>query len=225
MRRPGSARYQRVSPHAVAAIVSPSVRSRLSRESGAASATSATVSASAWPSSSPSRSRCSTSAHTSAESQRAARESSSAAGSVCASGARVPGQPLTAPLWLNSQGPEANGAAAASPSAPASVASRTAASIAPLLTTRARSAKERSAQMGPGRRYLAGTGSPSAYQPTPNPSALTVPYRCRRGAQDCRNRPWAGSTSSCPSGSAGPRKAIWRHISERSLGRGGGAHS
>lgn len=119
--------------------LSPSVSSRFSRASGAASATSRTVSVSAWPRPSPSRSRWSTSAHTNAESVLASSDSSSAGESAVVSGARLDGQPRTAPLWLNSQGPEANGAAAASPSDPDSVASRTAASTAPLLTTLARS--------------------------------------------------------------------------------------
>lgn len=152
MRRPGSERYQRVSPQAVAAIDSPLVRRRLRREPGAAWATSTTVSASAWPSSSPARSRPRTSAQTSAESQRASRDNRSTGGSRWASAASVWGQPVTAPLWLNSQGPVANGAAAASPSAPANVASRTAASSAPVRTTRARSAKDWSPQMGTARR-------------------------------------------------------------------------
>lgn len=152
MRRPGSVRYQSVSPQAVATIVSPSVSSRLSREPGAAAATCKTVSASAWPGSSPPRSRFSASAQTNAESLRASRASSSSAGRVRASPAREPGQPGTAPLWLNSHRPAASGAAAASASAPESVASRTAASTAPERTTRARSAKDRSAQIGPARR-------------------------------------------------------------------------
>ena len=54
------------------------------------------------------------------------------------------------------------------------------------------SAKDSSPQIGTGRRYLAGAGSSGAYQPTPNPSAFTVPYRCRRGAQACRYRPCGG---------------------------------
>lgn len=152
MPRPGSARYQRVSPQAVAVMVSPLVRSRLSREPGAAAATSTTVSASAWPSVSPPRNRARTSAHTNAESLRASIVSSSAAGSEPVSGSSERGQSATAPLWLNSQVPAAYGAAAASASAPARVASRTAASSARLRTTRARSAKDRSAQMGPARR-------------------------------------------------------------------------
>lgn len=62
------------------------------------------------------------------------------------------GHPATAPLWLNSQGPSAYGATAASGSAPAAVASRTAASSAVLRTTRARSPNDGSAQIGPARR-------------------------------------------------------------------------
>src|SRR5690606_20250510 len=205
---PVRVRYHRVSPQAVAVTVSPLVSSRLSRAPGAAAATSRTVSASACPSSSPARSRASTSAHTNAESLRASSDSTSSAGRDGTSGASEPGQPGTAPLWLNSHVPAANGAAAASASAPERVASRTAASSARVRTTRARSAKDRSAQTGPARRYRAGTGSPSAYQPTPKPSALTVPYRCRRGAQDCRYRPCGGATSRPSSASSGPTYAI-----------------
>ncbi len=110
-------------------------------------------------------------------------------------------------MWLNSQAPAANGAAAASASAPESVASRTAAISAPVRTTRARSAKDWSAQIGPARRYRAGTGSSCAYQPTPNPSAFTVPYRWCLGAQDWRYSPCGGATRSAPSGSSGPTYA------------------
>lgn len=133
-------------------IVAPSVSSRFSREPGAAAASSVTVSAIAWPAGSPPVRRFSTSAQMNAASQRAARRSSASAGSVAASPAALSGQPRTAPLWLNSQGPAAKGAAAASPSAPASVASRTAASSASLRTTLARSAKFRSPQTGAARR-------------------------------------------------------------------------
>ncbi len=61
------------------------------------------------------------------------------------------------------------------------------------MVTLATSAKEESDQMGAALRYLAGAGSPSAYQPTPNPSALTVPCRCRRGAQAWTRSPCGGS--------------------------------
>ena len=86
-----------------------------------------------------------------------------------------------------------------------SVALRTAASTAPALVTLAMSAKDSSPQIGTGRRYLAGAGSSGAYQPTPNPSAFTVPYRCRRGAQAWRYRPCGGSMSSERSVTGGPR--------------------
>ena len=55
------------------------------------------------------------------------------------------------------------------------------------------------------RRYLAGTGSPSAYQPTPKPSAFTTPCRCRRGAQACACRLCGGSISSERSVASSPR--------------------
>ncbi len=108
-------------------------------------------------------------------------------------------------MWLNSQGPRPNGAAASAPTAVPGVAERTAASTAPDLVTRAMSGSDGSAQIGPPRRYLAGTGSPSAYQPTPNPSAFTVPCRCRRGAHACRYSECGGSMSSDRSGAGGPR--------------------
>src|SRR6516162_10027518 len=98
-------------------------------------------------------------------------------------------QPSSLPLWLNSQGPDANGATADSPSAVPGVALRTAARTAADLITRARSDSDGSPQIGTARRYLAGTGSPSAYQPMPNPSAFTVPCSCIRGAHDCRYSP------------------------------------
>ena len=119
--------------------------------------------------------------------------------------AALAGQPSSTPLWLNSQASAANGAAAASPSAIPGVADRTAASTAPDRVTRAMSGSDASPQIGVPRRYRAGTGSPSAYQPTPNPSAFTVPCRCLRGAQDCRYSPCGGSMSSDRSALAGPR--------------------
>ena len=64
-------------------------------------------------------------------------------------------------------------------------ADRTAHSIARVVVTRARSGRQSSAQIGPLRRYLAGIGSSSAYQPTPKPSTFIVPCRCRRGAHAC----------------------------------------
>jgi len=48
------------------------------------------------------------------------------AGSVAASAAVDAGQPLTAPLWLNSQRPWPNGAAACSPAAVPGVADQVA---------------------------------------------------------------------------------------------------
>jgi hypothetical protein len=63
------------------------------------------------------------------------------------------------------------------------VAERTAASTVPLVTTPAKDANDVSFQIGTHRRYRAGSARMvGAYQPTPNPSALTVPYRWRRGA-------------------------------------------
>ncbi len=77
--------------------------------------------------------------------------------------------------------------------------------MAPDRVTRATSAKLSSAQMGPARRYLAGCGSPAAYQPTPNPSAFTVPCRWKRGAQLCVYSPCGGPASTARSVAAAPR--------------------
>ena len=115
-------------------------------------------------------------------------------------------------MWLNSHDPDANGAAAASPSAVPTVASRTAASTADDRVTRARSGSDGSPQIGTARRYLAGTGSPEAYQPMPNPSAFTVPCRCIRGAHACRYSPYGGSISSDFSETGGPTYARCLHI-------------
>ena len=117
----------------------------------------------------------------------------------------TPASRSAAPLWLNSQGPRPNGAAASGPLAVPGVAERTAASTAPERVTRARSGSDGSPQMGSPRRYRAGTGSEPAYQPIPNPSALTVPCRCRRGAHACRNSECGGSMSSDRSEAGGPR--------------------
>src|SRR6185437_7422674 len=205
--------YQSVSPQAVAAIDCPSVSRKLNRPVPPAADTAAIVPASASPMASPARSRSSTSAHRNAESTIASSDSSAAAppGAPAAapggcgnepagggplsrpaaprppaSGTAAAGQPFSSPLWLNSQGPAPKGAAAASPSAVPSVAERTAARTAPERVTRARSGSVRSPQIGTARRYLAGTGSPPAYQPIPKPSAFTVPCRCSRGAHACR---------------------------------------
>src|ERR1035437_1708725 len=163
------------------------------------------VSSSAAASPLPARSLRSTTAQMTAESQRASSASTSPAGRAAASVAPVSGQPLSAPLWLNSQRSAAYGAAAVSPASVSEVASRTAASTARLLVTLARSANVGSDQIGLARRYLAGTGAPSAYQPTPKPSAFTTPCRCRRGAQACACRLYGGSVSSERSVASLPR--------------------
>ena len=165
----------------------------------------------------PARSRSSTIVHRNAESTIASIDSSaaSAAGGCAGSAPSVSqhpdrpaaesGQPSSRPLWLNSQGPWPNGAAACSPGAVPGVAERTAASTAVEVVTRATSGSDGSPQIGTPRRYRAGTGSPPAYQPMPNPSAFTVPYRCRRGAHDCRYSECGGSISSDRSDAGGPR--------------------
>ena len=180
----GRRRYQSVSPQAVAAIACPSVSRKLNRPAAPAASAAAMVPASATSKASPARSRRLISAHRNAESTIASTDSRMAASDGPASSlAADSGHPSSRPLWLNSQRPSANGAAACSPAAVPSVAERTAASTARDLITRARSGSDGSPQMGVPRRYRAGTGSPSAYQPMPKPSALTVPCRCRRGAQ------------------------------------------
>jgi hypothetical protein len=108
------------------------------------------------------------------------------------------------PLWLNSHRPDANGATADSPCAVPGVASLTAASTAPEAVTLATSSKDGSVHIGAQRRYLAGNGSPPAYQPTPNPSAFTVPCSWHRGAHDCRYSPREGSMMSDRSVAGGP---------------------
>ena len=181
-------RYQSVSPQAVAAIDCPSVSRKLNRPVVPAASTAPIVSASAAAMERPARSRSSASAQRKAESTIASSDSSvaAAAPAVSATATADAGQPARIPLWLNSHGPDANGAAACSPTAMPAVALRTAASTAADRVTRAISSSDSSAQIGPSRRYLAGVGSPSAYQPTPNPSAFTVPWRICRGAQACR---------------------------------------
>ena len=189
----------------MAAITRPSVSRKLNRPLTPAARTAETVSASASAAPRPNPSRCLISAHSSAESTRASSPSSDPAGSVPASPAAAAGQPSSTPLWLNSQRPDAYGATAAMPGSVPVVAQRTAASTAPDDVTRATSAKDSSPQIGTPRRYLAGSGSSGAYQPTPNPSAFTVPCRCRRGAQACRYRPCGGSMSTERSEAGGPR--------------------
>ena len=110
------------------------------------------------------------------------------------------GQPATAPLWLNSHGPDRNGAAAACPPGIPTVADRTAASSAPRADhpgqvgeglVAPRSGRPRGAAPAP--------ATPSTYQPTPNPSAFTTPCCWRRGAHDWRTSECGGSVSSSPS--------------------------
>ena len=127
------------------------------------------------------------------------------AASVAARGPVASGHPFSLPLCENSQGPAVYGAAAAALASVPSVAERTAASSARVRVTRARSAKLESAQIGPARRYLAGTGSPAAYQPTPNPSTFMVPWHWRRGAHAWVPSPCGGSRSSARSVAGGPR--------------------
>src|SRR5258708_7694962 len=88
-------------------------------------------------------------------------------------------------------------------------AERTAHNIALERVTRAMSGRQSSAQIGPVRRYRAGTGSPPEYQPTPNPSTFIVPCRCHRGAHASWTRPCGGwnSTALMLTSSPGRRSA------------------
>ena len=63
-------------------------------------------------------------------------------------GRATPGQPLTRPLWLNSQRPSVNGAQAPSPTGMPAVALRTAARTAPERTPAATSGSEASVHIG-----------------------------------------------------------------------------
>ena len=82
---------------------------------------------------------------------------------------------MITPLWLNNQRPVVNGAQAVSTTGMLTVADRTAASTAPLRTSRASARNVASVQIGTARRYRIGVVAPSGYQPAPNPSALIVP--------------------------------------------------
>ena len=153
----GRRRYQSVSPLAVAAIACPSVSRKLNRPAAPAASAAAMVQARAAAMASPARSRRLISAHRNAESTIASSDSSAAApawpgSSPAASSAADSGQPSSRPLWLNSQRPSANGAAACSPAAVPSVADLTAASTARDLVTRARSGSDGSPQIGVPRR-------------------------------------------------------------------------
>ena len=78
-----------------------------------AAATSGTMSAMASAGGTPGLSRSRTSAHTSAESVGRVQGEQVGGRQQAGQRATEPGQPVTAPLWLNSQRPAANGAAAA----------------------------------------------------------------------------------------------------------------
>ena len=69
-------------------------------------------------------------------------------GSSAASPATAPGQPRISPLWLNSQRPSPNGAAAGAVTGKPVVADRTAASTAVPVVTGASAANAVSAQIG-----------------------------------------------------------------------------
>ena len=195
---PADRRYQSVSPQAVAAIDVPSVTRKLNRPLPPPASMAVMTAASAVSIVAPAWSHSSTSCHRNAESTIASSESRVRAAGACA--AAESGQPSSRPLWLNSHWSAANGAAACSPPAVRGLASRAVDRV-----TRARSGSDGSPQIGTPRRYRAGTGSPSAYQPMPNPSALTVPCRCRRGAQACRYSPCGGSIRTDRSVAGGPR--------------------
>src|SRR5690242_11026637 len=173
---PSRAIQDSVSPHVVAAMTWPLVASKLSRPLR----TFRTVSASASGSGAPTSSRPLTTAANMALSIRVSVRVEGGSTAAIASGS-------TAPLWLNKPPPDSRkGAAPDSSTGCGGVAERTAATTQPEVTVGAREAKERSLQIGCARRNCTGSLWPAAYQPTPYPSALTVPYRCRRGAHDCR---------------------------------------
>jgi hypothetical protein len=154
----------------------------------------------------PARSRSRISAHTSAESVGASSVSRSRTGSRPAGPAIVSGQPRTTPLWLNSHGPSANGAAAVATTGMPTVADRTAASAAPATVDAARAGSDASVQIGWPPRWRTGGPPPGGYHATPNPSALIVPPpRMSRGAQAWRARACGGSNSSRVSGTGVPR--------------------
>src|SRR5215207_6891728 len=90
---------------------------------------------------------------------------------------------------------------------------RTAASTALALTSPAMLANEGSAQIGRVVRYRAGSARLSrSYQPTPNPSALTVPCVWWRGSRACWRSECFGSMISFSSVTVGPTYARWRHM-------------
>ncbi|SCL56411.1 hypothetical protein GA0070617_3233 [Micromonospora yangpuensis] len=149
---PSPARTDSAWPATLATTCRPSVNNRFSRDPGAAAATAATVSATARAGSSPARSRCRTSAQSRAASVGASSVSRSVTGRSPANPATESGHPRTTPLWLNNQGPSANGAAAVSSTGMPTVADRTAASTPPAVVTAANSANVVSVQNGCARR-------------------------------------------------------------------------
>jgi hypothetical protein len=86
------------------------------------------------------------------------------------------------PLCDSSHEPDWNGATAVSSSGIPALADRTAASTQVEEMTGATEAKDASLHKGLADRQRAGTGQPGAKKPTPHPSALIVPWRCRLGA-------------------------------------------
>ena len=115
-------------------------------------------------------------------------------------------KPSTAPLWANSHRPEANGWAPESSTGAGAVAPRTTAIAAPLATTPLKLSKDRSAQIDRADLWTAGSGRRSrSYQPTPNPSAFTVPDAWSRGAYAWWWRECGGSTKSASNVIGGPR--------------------
>ena len=108
-----------------------------------------------------------------------------------------------------------NGAAALSSSGMPTVAERTAATTHPEETTGATEANDVSPHSGRADRHRAGPSRPSAQNPTPQPSALTVPYRCRRGAHDCTSSDDGGSRTSEDTDRGRPSQARWRHTPRR----------
>jgi hypothetical protein len=205
---PDVEKMDRAWPYTVAAIVSPSVSSRLRRDPGAAAETSPTTEDNASPGVAPARRRTRISAHSSALSVGASRVSRSRGGIRQARAAALSGQPTILPLWLNSQRSKRNGAAADSVTGMPTVAERTAASTALECVAEANAGRSASVHSGRHRRYRSGFEAFKGNQPTPKPSALMVPPpRMSWGAHACRESECGDVNSRSASGIGGPRYA------------------
>lgn len=188
-----------MSPQAVASSRSPSPSRTLSRAAGSSAPTTAIR----LPSSSGAASRYD--ART-AESHTDSARGQASAGSTDRS---------TTPLCDNDHPWRTKGAQALSSVGIPTVASRTAATTHPAATWAATEASDASDHIGPELRQRAGPGAEEAsgglHQLTPHPSALTVPCRCRRGAQLCCSNPCGRSSRNSDRFRGRPSQAVWRH--------------